>query len=117
MPLTFQNSKKIYKALQKELPGRSDVKIGDVVGLVNSTVSKLKRGYGLGQKAAEWLVDQDPKYQPLLDEANRLLDKRRDQGYEKRWRNKHPKKKRPKKEPEPEPEMSTYVKLLMGKLP
>ena len=56
---------RVYKALQTEFPDQSDCQIGTVVGLSHSTVSYLRRGDGIGMKAAKWLSNHDSKWNDL----------------------------------------------------
>ena len=66
-------SKELYAALQTQYPGYSDRQLGTKVGLAHGTISDLRRGNGIGKKAAQCLAEEDSKWQSLYDEAEKQV--------------------------------------------
>ena len=62
-------AREIYAAMQEVFPGEKNAPIGRHTGAGNGVISKLGNGQGIGLIQAQWLADHDPKYTPLLAEA------------------------------------------------
>ena len=69
-------AKRIYQALHSEYPDMSDAGMANMIGMGSSCLSKLKRGYGIGEVAVRWLAELNPKYNGLLAESIALQESR-----------------------------------------
>jgi uncharacterized protein YjcR len=62
-------AEQVYAALMEYHAGMPIRKIAALVGCDESTIRSLKRGHGVGKKAAKYLARRKSKYKPLLDDV------------------------------------------------
>jgi len=84
-----ETSMKVYKALKKELPGKSNVAIGSIIGMQHSTLTKLRKGNGLGVAGAKWLSENRDGYDELYQTVLRALSTAKKAGAKRGAKSRH----------------------------